>query len=204
MEKLIYGETDLYYVGLQEGDKCPNCGSEFRTIPFFAGDISCVHKKLDPSVMEDTKIATVAYGDWVKCWGGYCSHCAETFHNDTGRLKMIALNSLKKLCIFIAVAIIGFLGFVFTEIWPFELVLFIGMFGIFPCAIMTLGDMATYLSRKPYVEPAPEVIEDNFISACNGRMNYKMVRDMLGKEMIFKPKDALVEEDKNDASESDS
>ena len=70
MEKLIYGTTDLYYVGLEEGDVCPKCGGELRVIPFFGGDVSCVHKKLERGVMADKKISTVTFGDGVKCFGG--------------------------------------------------------------------------------------------------------------------------------------
>jgi hypothetical protein len=201
MEKLIYGESDVYYVGLNEGDTCPSCGGEFRHIPFFAGDISCVHKKLDPSVMDDDRIATVAYGNWVKCWGGYCSHCAETFHNNFDRLKMSALNSVKKLCIFLLTAIIGFLGFVFTEIWPFQFVMFVGTFGIIPFTFLAIADLTAYFAKKPYVEPTMEELEHNIVYACNGRMNRNMVISLLGKDQFFIPKDALIEEAKNTEEE---
>ncbi len=201
MEKLIYGETDVYYVGLKEGDTCPNCGGEFRLIPFFAGDVSCVHKKLDPSVMDDKTIATKEFGKWVKCWGGYCSHCAETFHNDFGRLKTSALNNIKKLCIFMFTAIAGFLGFVFTEFIPFQYVTFIGLFGILPFTFLTIADLTAYLAKKPYVEPTMEELEQNLVYACNGRMNRNMVISLLGKDQFFIPKDALIEEAKNPEEE---
>ncbi|MCR4791367.1 MAG: hypothetical protein K5871_01315 [Lachnospiraceae bacterium] len=200
MEKLIYGATDVYYVGLEEEDKCPNCGGELRAIPFFAGDVSCEHKKLERSVMDDKKITTETYGNWVKCWGGYCSHCAESFHNNSDRLKMNALNSLKKLCIFLFISIASYLALVLTEIKLFQLPLFIGLFGVFPFTLMTLGDLGSYLSRKPYVEPTAEELEDNIISACNGRMNREMVRGMLGKDMFFKPEDVLIEESSEEES----
>ena len=201
MERLIYGDADLYYVDLKEGDVCPNCGKELRPIPFFGGDISCVHKKLDRSVMDDKKIETTTYGNWVKCWGGYCSHCAETFHNDFGRLKMSALSSLKKLCIFMFTALAGFLGFVFTEIVPFQFIMFVGMFGILPFTFLFIADLTAYLAKKPYVEPTMEELEQNLVYACNGRMNRNMVISLLGKDQFFIPKDALIEEAKNPEEE---
>ena len=194
MEKLIYGTTDLYYVGLEEGDKCPVCGNVLRPIAFFAGDVSCERKKLERSVMDDHTVRTETYGKWVKCWGGYCSHCAESYQNDEERLKLAALLSLKKLSIFMILSILGLVGFFLTGVWGFQLLLFVGLFGLLPFALMTLGDIAAYLSRKPYEEPTEEELQNTIVSACNSRYNRGTVSSLIEKDQFFTPEEVLVEE----------
>ena len=193
MEKLIYGDTDLYYALLEEGDVCPNCGKELIPIPFFGGDVSCVHKKLDRSVMEDKKIETKTYGDWVKCWGGYCSHCAESYQNDSGRKLDEVLKSIKMLSIFIGLAVLGFVGVALTDILPFQILLYIGLCGLMPYTIITIGNVVGYTSRKKYVEPTMEQLEANLIEACNSRYNRGALMGIIEKDMFFAPKSVLKE-----------
>jgi len=193
MEKLIYGNADLYFVALEEGDKCPNCGGDLRLIPFFGGDVSCVHKKLDRSVMDDKKVETKEYGDWVKCWGGYCSRCAEKYHNDSGRKLDEVLKSIRILSIFIIMALVGFVGLGLTGILPFQVLLFIGLFGLMPYSIITIGNIVSYKSRKKYVEPTAEQLEATFIEACNSRYNRGALMGLIGKDMFFAPESVLKE-----------
>lgn len=194
MERLIYGDTDLYYVAIKEGDKCPNCGRELRPIPFFAGDYSCVHKKLERSVMNDKAIETKAVGDWVKCWGGYCSHCAESYQNDTGRKFDEVLKSVKMLSLFMGFTVVGLVGFFATGVILFQLLLFAGLFGLLPYTIITLGNFANYKSHKKYVEPTMEELETNLVEACNSRYNRGAVMGLLDKDMFFTPESVLIEE----------
>ena len=165
MERLIYGDTDLYYVDLKEGDVCPKCGKELRPIPFFGGDYSCVHKKLERSVMDDNKIETTAHGNWVKCWGGYCSNCAEKYLGDSNRKFDEFLTSLKKLSIFMIMAIAGFVGLAGTGV-----------------------------PQKKYVEPSMEELENTLVEACNSRYNRGAVMGLIGKDMFFTPESVLIEE----------
>ena len=193
MEKLIYGDTDLYYAALEEGDVCPSCGKELIPIPFFGGDYSCIHKKLDRSVMDDTKIETKEYGDWVKCWGGYCSHCAEAYQNDSGRKLDEVLKSVKMLSIFVGLAVLGFVGNALADILPFQLLFFIGLCGIMPYTIITIGNVVAYKSRKKYVVPTREQLEANLIEACNSRYNRGSLMGLIGKDMFFAPESVLKE-----------
>ncbi len=194
MERLIYGDTDLYYVDIKEGDVCPKCGKELRTIPFFAGDYSCVHKKLERSVMNDKTIETKAVGDWVKCWGGYCSHCAESFHNDKGRKFDEVLRSVKLLSLFMGMTVIGFVGLAATGVLPFQILLFAGLVGLLPNTIITLANLANYKSKKEYVEPTMEELETKLVEACNSRYNRGAVMGLIGKDMFFTPESVLIEE----------
>jgi hypothetical protein len=194
MERLIYGDTDLYYVDLKEGDVCPKCGKELRPIPFFGGDYSCVHKKLERSVMDDNKIETTAHGNWVKCWGGYCSCCAEKYLNDSDRKFDAFLSSMKKLSIFMIMAIAGFVGLAGTGVLPFQLLLFVGLFGMMPYSIITIANFANYKSQKKYVEPSMEELENTLVEACNSRYNRGAVMGLIGKDMFFTPESVLIEE----------
>ena len=193
MEKLIYGDKDLYYAKLEEGDVCPDCGKELVPIPFFAGDISCVHKKLDRSVMDDNKIETKVCGDWVKCWGGYCSHCAEAYHNDSTRKLDEVIKSVRMLSIFIGLAVLGFVGAALSDALPFQLLLFVGLCGVMPYTIITIGNVVAYTSRKKYVEPTKEQLEANLIEACNSRYNRGSLMGLIGKDMFFAPEEVLKE-----------
>ena len=194
MERLIYGNADLYYVDIKQGDVCPNCRNELRPIPFFAGDYSCVHKKLERSVMDDKTIETKAVGDWVKCWGGYCSHCAESYQNDTGRKFEEFLKSVKRLSLFMGLTVVGLVAFFATGVLPFQLMFFAGLFGLMPCTIITLGDFANYKSHKKYVEPTEEELETTLVEACNSRYNRGAVMGLLEKDMFFTPESVLIEE----------
>lgn len=193
MERLIYGDTDIFYVDLKEGDVCPKCGRELRPIPFFGGDYSCVHKKLERSVMDDNKIETSVYGCWVKCWGGYCSSCAEKYLNDSDRKFDIFLSSLKKLSLFMIMAIVGFVGLAGTAVVPFQLLLFLGLFGMMPYSIITIANYASYKSRRKYVEPSMEELENTLVEACNSRYNRGAVMGLIGKDMFFTPESVLIE-----------
>lgn len=194
MEKLIYGNTDLYYAALEEGDVCPNCGKELTPIPFFGGDYSCVHKKLERSVMDDKKIETKEYGDWVKCWGGYCSHCAERYQNDSGRKLDEVIRSVRMLSLFIGMAVLGFVGAALSDALPFQLLFFVGLCGLMPYTIITIGNVVGYKSRKAYVEPTAEELEANLIEACNSRYNRGALMGLIGKDMFFAPEAVLKEE----------
>ena len=194
MERLIYGDTDLYYVALQEGDVCPKCGNMLTPIPFFGADYSCVHKKLDRNVMDDKTIETKAVGDWVKCWGGYCSHCAEAYHNDSGRKLDEIIKSVRMLSLFIGMAVLGFVGAALSDAMPFQLLFFVGLCGLMPYTIITIGNVVGYKSRKKYVDPTAEELEANLIEACNSRYNCGAVMGLIGKDMFFSPEDVLKEE----------
>ena len=193
MERLIYGNADLYYVDLKEGDTCPNCGKQLRPIPFFGGDLTCANKKLDRSVMDDTNIETKEYGGWVKSWGGYCSHCAESYLTDTGRKLDEVLDGVKKLSIFMIMTIVGFVGMAFTDLLALQLLLFVGMCGLAPYAIITIGSIVNYKTKQEYVEPTQEQLEANLVEACNGRYNRGTVMGLIGKDMFFTPDAALKE-----------
>ena len=194
MERLIYGDTDLYYVALQEGDVCPKCGNKLTPIPFFFFFYSCVHKKLDRNVMDDKTIETKAVGDWVKCWGGYCSHCAEAYHNDSGRKLDEIIKSVRMLSLFIGMAVLGFVGAALSDAMPFQLLFFVGLCGLMPYTIITIGNVVGYKSRKKYVDPTAEELEANLIEACNSRYNRGAVMGLIGKDMFFSPEDVLKEE----------
>ncbi len=193
MERLIYGDADLYYVDLKEGDTCPICGRELRPIPFFGGDYSCVHKKLERSVMDDKTVERKELGNWVKCWGGYCSHCAESFHNDKGRKFDEVIKSVKILSIFMAISVIGFVGLAATGILPFQLMFFIGLSGLLPSLINAMGYIANYRSKKKYVEPTQDQLEITLVEACNSRYNRGAVMGLIGKDMFFTPESVLIE-----------
>lgn len=193
MERLIYGDTDLYYVDIKEGDVCPKCGKELRPIPFFGGDYSCVHKKLERSVMDDNKIETTTQGNWVKSWGGYCANCAEKYHNDSDRKFYELLSSIKKLSVFMIMAIVGFIGMAGTGALPFQLLLFIGLFGMLPCSIIAIANLTNYMSHKKYVEPSMEELENTLVEACNSRYNRGAVMGLTGKDMFFTPESVLIE-----------
>lgn len=193
MERLIYGDADLYYVDLKEGDVCPKCGGELRPIPFFGGDYSCVHKKLERSVMDDNKIETTTQGNWVKCWGGYCSACAEKFHYDSNRKFDELMRSVKKLSLFMIMAIVGFIGMAGTGALPFQLLLFVGLFGMLPYSIISIANLTDYLSRKKYIEPTMEELENTLVEACNSRYNRGAVMGLIGKDMFFTPESVLIE-----------
>ena len=90
-------------------------------------------------------------------------------------------------------ALVGFVGLGLTGILPFQVLLFIGLFGLMPYSIITIGNIVSYKSRKKYVEPTAEQLEATFIEACNSRYNRGALMGLIGKDMFFAPESVLKE-----------